>query len=291
MREHANQLVLEYLSRANDIAFRHLGAAERLDFMNRLRKRIEEYRAKSGGGNEADQVRRVLAKFGDPEALVLRERRRLDGSPDPAATTSGPAGGGPGAGRPAPAGPAGRSGWTAEPGIWQPTRPPRQTGQRQAPPRLVRTREVDLPSRAVNRPAREVRPPDGDAGGAIELAALFRSKPVETGAVALLGFGGLLLPVPLWIFGAVTALFSRTWTVLDKWLGLLVPPLAAVALVVLTANDGFDGVRDLAEGLRTGDAPLPVRLAGPVGALYLGWRLLRAIGARTVRVTRARDRG
>jgi hypothetical protein len=67
---------------------------------------------------------------------------------------------------------------------------------------------------------------------------------------------------------------------------LLVPPLAAAAFAVTTG-----GIGPLGDGLRTGDAPLPVRLAGPTSALYLGWRLLRTTGVRAGRVTRARGRG
>jgi hypothetical protein len=126
----------------------------------------------------------------------------------------------------------------------------------------------------------------GGAGGGAELDELFRRQSVEVGAAALLGFGGLLLPIPLWIFGAAAALLSRTWTARDKWLGLLVPPLAAAALAVTTGGFG-----PLGDDLRTGDAPLSLRLAGPAGALYLGWRLLQATGVKTVRITRARGRG
>jgi hypothetical protein len=60
MIEHADQLVLEYLSRANDAAHRSLGARERIDFMARLRQRIEEERAAAGGATEPAQVRKVL---------------------------------------------------------------------------------------------------------------------------------------------------------------------------------------------------------------------------------------
>jgi hypothetical protein len=74
----------------------------------------------------------------------------------------------------------------------------------------------------------------------------------------LIGVGGLLLPVPLRIFGAAAAVLSRVWTAREKSIALVVPPL--------------------------------LRLAGPVGAGYLAWQLLRAVGARGVRLTRARAR-
>jgi hypothetical protein len=124
-----------------------------------------------------------------------------------------------------------------------------------------------------------------DEGGAVELDVLFRHRPVEVGAIVLLGLGGLLLPIPLWAFGAVTAVLSRTWRTQEKVTGLLVPPLAAVAVAAAVANGGIDEL----VGAWSGDVPLLLRLAGPAGAIYLGWRLLRAIGAGTVRLTRERD--
>ncbi|MBO2455907.1 hypothetical protein J4573_53150 [Actinomadura barringtoniae] len=75
MSEAADQLVLEYLGRVADVAHGRLSAQERLDFINRLRTRIGEYR---GGSDNPRHVRQVLARFGDPSYLVERERRRLD---------------------------------------------------------------------------------------------------------------------------------------------------------------------------------------------------------------------
>jgi hypothetical protein len=123
-----------------------------------------------------------------------------------------------------------------------------------------------------------------DPGGAVDLDVLFRHRPVEVGAICLLALGGLLLPIPLWAFGAVTALLSRTWESRDKVTGLLLPPLVAGAAVLLVG-----GVEELADAW-TGNVPLLLRLAGPAGAIYLGTRLLRATGVRSVRLRRGRDR-
>jgi len=81
MSEAADQLVLEYLGTVADVAHGRLSAQERLDFINRLRSRIEEYR---GGSDNPRHVRQVLARFGDPSYLVERERRRLDEARGPA---------------------------------------------------------------------------------------------------------------------------------------------------------------------------------------------------------------
>jgi hypothetical protein len=73
----AEQLVLDYLRRLEDAAREKLGAAERLAFMARSRagvaRQIGETRAA-----EADEVERLLQRFGDPDRLVARERQRLD---------------------------------------------------------------------------------------------------------------------------------------------------------------------------------------------------------------------
>ncbi|MEU5882644.1 hypothetical protein [Spirillospora sp. NPDC047279] len=75
MSEVAEQLILEYLGRVADAAHGELSSRERLDFCDRLRRRIEEHRA---GSDDPRRVRQVLARFGDPKFLVARERRRLD---------------------------------------------------------------------------------------------------------------------------------------------------------------------------------------------------------------------
>lgn len=74
--EQGDQLVLEYLRRAGDIAHRTLRSDERLDFLTRLRMRIDEHRAEAGAVGPA-QVRKVLDRFGDPVYLVERERQLL----------------------------------------------------------------------------------------------------------------------------------------------------------------------------------------------------------------------
>jgi hypothetical protein len=242
MSESAERIVLEYLSRANDAAHRCLGSRERLDFVTRLRQRIEEHRAQAGGATKPDEVRKVLARFGDPETLVRRERRRLD----ELATTATP---------------------TAEADA------------------AAGIGAADAPARAgVSGAARPAAPVRVAGGGSVEMDELFRSRPVEAGAVALLGVGGLVLPVPLWIFGAAVAVFSRVWTAREKAIALVVPPLL-VAMAV-AASDGLGALGRL----DAGHVPPPLRLAGPAGAGYLAWRLLRAVGAGSVRFTRGRAR-
>ncbi len=293
MSEQADQVVLEYLGRANDVAHRYLGSQERLDFMTRLRRRIEDNRAETGGATKPEQVRKVLARFGDPETLVRQERRRLDGGdtttrPDPRGTTSDTRRTAADAGRPA-ARPSQADGPFLSP------RPSWSAGQflsrllsRPAQPRLpdqpAQPAQPRQPSAGPADPAGPVRPAPVAGGGAVDLEGLFRRYPVEVGAIALIGLGGLLLPVPLWIFGAAAGALSRVWTTREKVTGLVVPALVAAVAAAALGGAGALG------GVGTGDMPPLLHLAGPVGAGYLGWRLLRAVGARTVRITRARAR-
>ncbi len=77
MSARAEQLVLEYLSRAADAAHGLMRSDERVRFIARLRTSIEEQR-QAAGAHEPGAVRRVLARFGDPKVLAARERARLD---------------------------------------------------------------------------------------------------------------------------------------------------------------------------------------------------------------------
>ncbi len=74
--EEAERLILDYLRRVADSAKRTLRTDQRIDFVNRLRSRIDELRA---GSTDPRQVRKVLDRFGEPSRLVSRERERLEG--------------------------------------------------------------------------------------------------------------------------------------------------------------------------------------------------------------------
>ncbi|MFG1685568.1 hypothetical protein ACGFNP_35775 [Nonomuraea sp. NPDC049269] len=82
MIERADQLILNYVSAAADAAHGVLKPDQRLDFAKRLRARIEVERQ---GSQNPRQVVKLLARFGDPVALVEREARRLaETAPDTA---------------------------------------------------------------------------------------------------------------------------------------------------------------------------------------------------------------
>lgn len=76
MSERADQIALEYMRRVADAAHGVLRSDERLDFLARLRRRIDDMRVRQRADKPA-QVQRIIARFGDPDALVEQERLRL----------------------------------------------------------------------------------------------------------------------------------------------------------------------------------------------------------------------
>ncbi|MEU8267569.1 hypothetical protein AB0B89_10400 [Sphaerisporangium sp. NPDC049002] len=85
MIERADQLVLEYVSKVADAAHGVLRTDQRLDFVGRLRTRIEEERR---GSADLATVRKVIARFGDPGVLLQREIQRLAAGEQEAARRS-----------------------------------------------------------------------------------------------------------------------------------------------------------------------------------------------------------
>jgi hypothetical protein len=265
MRESADQLILEYLAVVADVAHRHLGSRERLDFMTRLRDRIEEHR---GGSADPAKIRKVLARIGDAERLVLRERRRLDAARGAAATATDTA---PGTGTDAAADTDAAAEGVA-PGS-APERPrygppfPRTFGHPDGGP-------IGPPAGS----SLESEPDDARADAA-DLGTLARRRPLEVGALGLLGLGGLLLPIPLWLFGAGLVGYSRMWTRRAKLIGVA-GPLAVTGAGALWYARGDDGVVD---AVSTATSTI-LRFAGLVGAIFLGVLLLRGAGVRSLRM-------
>ncbi|MGW2215471.1 hypothetical protein ACWCSD_10830 [Nonomuraea sp. NPDC001684] len=210
MIERADQMVLNYVSRAADAAHGVLRADQRLDFARRLRARIE---AERRGSQDARDVAKVLTRFGDPVALVEREARRLA---DPAAAPTDPAIGPP-AGPPADQladQPAGRRGESA----------PRASAGPRPTLRLPAVRPGT--GRAATGPA---------ATGRRGVGSVVRGRPRDLAALVVLALAALLVPVGLpavaifqvpvlvWAAGAAAVLFSDTWTAGDKLAGAGAP--------------------------------------------------------------------
>jgi hypothetical protein len=107
------------------------------------------------------------------------------------------------------------------------------------------------------------------------LASWARSNKVEAAAVVLLGIGGAIFP-PVWLLGAVVALASRLWDLLDKWLGLAGPVvLTVVSLGVGVAAAGSRGSLGMHIHEAWIFADVTSRLTALLGAGYLAWRSAR----------------
>jgi hypothetical protein len=107
------------------------------------------------------------------------------------------------------------------------------------------------------------------------LASWARRNKVEAAAVVLLGIGGAIFP-PIWLLGAVVALASRLWDLLDKWLGLAAPVvLTMISLAVGVAAAGSRGTLGMHMHEAWVFADVTSRLTALLGAGYLAWRSAR----------------
>lgn len=107
---------------------------------------------------------------------------------------------------------------------------------------------------------------------AVWVADRFRTQPLESVAAVLLGIGGAAFP-PVWLVGAVVAIWSRVWDYRDKWVGLGLPVLLTVVGTVvgvcLTASHATLG-GDVHDGFVSAD--VVSRVVAVLGASYLVWR-------------------
>ncbi|MEV6040030.1 hypothetical protein AB0L65_53605 [Nonomuraea sp. NPDC052116] len=256
MIERADQLVLNYVSKAADAAHGVLRADQRLDFAKRLRARIEEERR---GSQNAREVSKVLARFGDPVALVEREARRLAEAGVP--TMRAEAG--------VPAMRAAEEGPPAQPSGAQSTgdqgstrRFPTIVDDADAPPGVQTYRRIaresldrgrGLPFAGLRRMAMSSANPMTTGGR--DARTLVKEHPRDAGAMVVLVVAALLLPFDLpplaifeipvlvWAAGAVLVLFSESWSLRDKLLGIGAPLL------------GYSAGGVLVGGLRVGSEP------------------------------------
>jgi hypothetical protein len=107
---------------------------------------------------------------------------------------------------------------------------------------------------------------------------LSRSALLEGIGVALLGVGGLILPVPLWFLGALAVLPSLDWNRVEKAIGIAAAPGAVVlgALVHPSRQGGWGDPSAYMTVLQTQGMNL-FRIGAAVGAGYLAWRMLTRI--------------
>ncbi|NUT45400.1 MAG: hypothetical protein HOV86_35960 [Thermoactinospora sp.] len=235
MNERADQLVLDYVARAADAAHGVLRPDQRIDFVKRLRASIERER---GDARTAKDVAKVLARFGDPRALVEREVRQLN------------------------------------PVVEPPPEEPRKTAQFPAvgprivddvPPGVIRGRQ--LAERHLSRPPRRRSPFAGLRNAFMSSAnpyttegrdawTILQDHPREVTAMVLFLIAGLMvpfhvgelaifeLPVLVWAVGAVLTLISEGWTLRERLWGLASPMVGYAlggALVAAVRLGGFGG--------------------------------------------------
>ncbi|MEO3874526.1 hypothetical protein ABGB18_37530 [Nonomuraea sp. B12E4] len=292
MIERADQLVLNYVSKAADAAHGVLRADQRLDFVKRLRARIEVERQ---GSQNAREVSKVLARFGDPVALVERELRRLAEAGATGARTgrdpappAGRSGGGDGA--------PGESGGTgAGPGATlrfpaivddRDTPPGVQAYRKIAQERLDRQAGRGLPFAGLRRAAMSGANPM--ATGGRDARTVVKEHPRDTAAIVILVVAALLVPfdlplvaifpVPLvaWAVGVTIVLFSETWNLRDKVVGAGGPVFghtvggALIGGLRVGANPGLDAF--LTQFYDVSGTMFMIGTA--VGVVWLAYRLL-----------------
>ncbi|GAA0435381.1 hypothetical protein Acor_75520 [Acrocarpospora corrugata] len=285
--ERADQLVLDFISKVADLAHGRMRPEQRLDFVRRVRERVEEERA---GSEDPKAVLRMLARFGTPEQLVEREVRRL-------------------------ANIAGESGEPSEPA---PTRtfpsvddgtPPRRRST-PVPPGVMHYRQEArrrLAGRSGRGPSafnrlRQAAMAGGNPMATRDAWSIFADNRREAVGLALFVLGALLVPfrlpsvaifpVPglLWAVGAVVVLSCEGWVFNDRLLGLSAP-VAAYLLggggLALIRVQGTDLGRFMTEF--HGVSGVMFIIGTAAGVTWLIYRLLDpppGPPSRTLRVTR-----
>ncbi|MET9341672.1 hypothetical protein [Nonomuraea sp. NPDC003804] len=293
MIERADQLVLDYVSKAADAAHGVLRQDQRLDFVKRLRARIE---AERGGSADPKAVARVLARFGDPVALVEREARRLSGAADAPRIQAAP--------QVRPAGLQDQAGLQGQAGSWE--RAAGQAGPEVRPAgkdTVVFPRIVDDVPPGVARFRRQARRrPAGKAGRGLPFAGsrratgagggdagtLVKEHPREVLGMGLLVLAALLVPFGLpaiaifqvpaivWAAGAVAVLVSDNLSFKDRMIGLGAPIFGyAVGGVVIGAlrAGGTGGFNAFLEQFFAVSGTMFMIFAG-LGVVWLAVRLL-----------------
>ncbi|MEU8250791.1 hypothetical protein [Nonomuraea sp. NPDC048916] len=276
MIERADQLVLNYVSAAADAAHGVLRPDQRLDFVKRLRARIEDERH---GSQNARQVAKVIARFGDPVALVQREVRRL------AEAAQAPAGAVSAAER--AAGPGGVT--VSFPTVVDDAPMPPVVGSpaaRAAGKWADRPPGRGLPFAGLRRTAMSGANPMATQGR--DARTIVKEHPRETLAMAILVMAALLvpfdlpavaifrLPVLVWALGAVLVLFSDGWAVRDRLIGIGAPLLGYLVGGVLVGGlrvEGEPGLRAFFVQFFDVSGVMFMIGAG-VGVLWLAYRLL-----------------
>lgn len=262
MIERADQLILNYVSKAADAAHGVLRQDQRLDFVKRLRAKIELERH---GLESAKDVAKVLARFGDPVALVEREANRLrEPAPEEAPRV-----------RDLPPEDSTR---VLPPGVAQ--------GMREAQQRLTRQPGRGMPFAGLRSAAMASANPMSTGGR--DAATIVKEHPRDVAALAILIAAGLLvpfnlpaiaifrIPVLVWALGALLVVVSDSWPLRERIIGVAAPIFGYVIGGILVG------------GLRVGDRPglapffeefwnvsgIMFMIGAALGVVWLAYRLL-----------------
>jgi hypothetical protein len=320
MSARSEQIVLDFLSRTADAAHGTLRSDERMRFIARLRASIEQQR-RAAGAVEPAEIRKVLAAFGDPKVLVERELRRLqelrrtgpapDGSvahggvADGAMADSGAGEGVAAEGVAAHGGLADRAaahggaadgaaahggaadGAVAGSGAADGGLVPGAAAHGGAAHGGAANRVVTNGGAAPGAAKQGHVAASAAAQIAFDPVAVVRRFAREMLALLLLGLGGLLLPIPLWLIGAAVGLTSRAWRGADKFIGIAGPLLFTVAGVgvigALNKNPSIPVDLHAYVAAAHADASLFVRIGAALGTAYLAARLPRGRANRPIR--------
>ena len=229
------------------------------------------------------------AAAGEPQALAADEPQGLGSA---AGEPQAPAAFEPQ--RPAPAADEQRSTQSPSPALRRvvgPSRSPADGGSVRPAPK-----SQTVPARASRR-GRMWRPADhqtsgfpangpsvrDDHGSGLGLVSVTRWFGREALAIILLGLGGVVLPFPVWLVGAVIALTSWAWSRPEKFVGVVCPLVVTVAGIgiigALNRNPSMPIDVQAYIGAAHTDGKLLMRITTAAGALFLGGRLVRRFRA------------
>jgi hypothetical protein len=285
----SEKLIQDYLTRLVQ-ASRLLPKGRRGAFVAQTKALVERETAQAGL-DDPGRVAEVLASLGEPEDLVQQERMQIDRAwaqrraPDPDSAAA------------AAAAVTAHRGHRPLTPRWRPLSGSRPRSRAITP--HASTSHTTTPGRpAIPGQAKGTGPApwpgrlddmlssgsngegNGPAPGRPETpldhaARLARAHKLESVAIVLLGLGGLILPFPFWLVGAVTAMFSRRWDLRDKATALLGPLLVVLAGSVLSALfiGGKDNVVMIYTHAIGASFGALIRVGCVLSAAYLAWRV------------------
>ncbi len=131
---------------------------------------------------------------------------------------------------------------------------------------------------------------DATRNAAGRAAGFSRRHRAETAAIVLMAIAGLIYPFPIWVvgsfvwlIGAAIAVVPKTWTVVEKSVGIVGPPTLVIAGTAVTLALG--GTRTTMAAyvheILANSVPL-IKISALAGAGYLAWRARRGSGGRSL---------